>query len=158
MAPSTSTSTHWIIIFIENFIQHTTFSSKKAIYRKSWCTLLLQKQTKKYWKRMKTKCDLLILFLLHSKLDTRLASAPKETAGLKESHTRWMSTSVGATQSHPTEATTSSPWSIVHVHSLNIQSHFSFFFCFFYLTFFFFFNFFYTKSTACEHQWAYPLS
>lgn len=38
--------THWSGIFIENFIQHTTFSSKKAIYRKSWCTLLLQKQTK----------------------------------------------------------------------------------------------------------------
>lgn len=27
-------STHWVIIFIENFIQHTTFSSKKAIYRR----------------------------------------------------------------------------------------------------------------------------
>ena len=43
---------------------------------------------KKYWKRMKNKCDFADSILLHSKLDTQLASAPKEEAGLKGNDTQ----------------------------------------------------------------------
>lgn len=54
------------VAFIENFIQHT-FSSKKAIYRKSCRTLLLHGGIRLERKKIikKERCDLQVIFVLH---------------------------------------------------------------------------------------------
>jgi hypothetical protein len=65
-------SSHRIIIFIENFIQHTTFSSKKAIYRRIGVHCCYRNKQKYWGWERSVACS----FYLHSKLDTQLALAP----------------------------------------------------------------------------------
>lgn len=70
--------THRKKFYRKFYSTYNIFQQKKAIYRKRSCTLRLQKQNKILEKKCKIKCELLILSLLHSKLDTRLALAPKK--------------------------------------------------------------------------------
>lgn len=75
-------STHWIIIFIENFIQHTTFSSKKAIYRRVGVHCCYRNK-RKYWEGREKKCGLLILFALKTRHAAGISSNKRTKRGLK---------------------------------------------------------------------------